>query len=122
MTGDEYRSFVVPAALPLFTVRDRAVRMQLLERIEGLVKHMDAGTINGPVFEALLAGFADTAKILRELTLKSMLALAPKLNEKNLTERLCRALAKLQVRKGHTETSCIWALDPPTGGACPRRS
>ena len=40
MTGEEYRRFVVPSVMPLFAVKDRAVRMQLLERIDALVKHM----------------------------------------------------------------------------------
>jgi len=97
MTGEEYRIFVVPAVLPLFSVSDRAVRMQLLERIEGLVKHMDSDTVNGRVFESLNAGFADTAKVLREVSLKSMLSLVDKLNEHNLNDALMRTLAKLQV-------------------------
>jgi len=96
MTGDEYVAHVLPAVLPLFGVKDRAVRMQLLERIDGLVMHMDYDTVNSTVFESLNAGFADTAKVLRELTLKSMLSLAGKLNEKNLNDRLMRTLSKLQ--------------------------
>lgn len=93
-----------------------------MQRIDGLVKHMDAETLNGQVFEvtlshfpfrnvslipslppfcqfcqALNAGFGDTQKLLRELTLKSMLSLAPKLNNLNINDRLMRTLAKLQV-------------------------
>ena len=54
--------------------------------------HMDEATVNGQVFEPLLTGFGDTAKVLRELTLKSMLCLADKLNERNLNDKLVRAL------------------------------
>ena len=96
MSSDEYRAHVLPAVLPLFQVTDRAVRMMLLQRMDGLVKHMDAETLNSSVFDALNAGFADTSKVLRELTLKSMLFLADKLNEKNLNDRLLRTLARLQ--------------------------
>ena len=56
----------------------------------------DNDTINGAVFEALNAGFSDTAKAMREHTLKSMLALVVKLNEANLNDRLMRTLGKLQ--------------------------
>jgi SCY1-like protein 1 len=96
MSGEEYRTHVLPAVLPLFGVKDRAVRMLLLERVEGLVKHMDPLTVNGLVFEQLNAGFSDTAKVLRELTLKSMLSLVEKLNDTNLNDKLMRTLAKLQ--------------------------
>jgi hypothetical protein len=96
MTSEEYVSHVLPAVLPLFSVKDRSVRLQLLERIDGLVRHMDSSTVNSIVFESLNAGFADTAKVLRELTLKSMLSLAGKLNEKNLNDTLMRTLNKLQ--------------------------
>ena len=99
MSAEEYRTHVLPSVLPLFAVTDRAVRMMLLQRMEGLVKHMDAETLNSSVFDALNAGFADTSKVLRELTLKSMLFLADKLNERNLNDRLLRTLAKLQVRR-----------------------
>jgi SCY1-like protein 1 len=96
MSGEEYREHVLPAVLPLFGVKDRAVRMLLLDRVEALVKHMDAQTVNGLVFEQLNAGFSDTAKELRELTLKSMLSLVDKLNDVNMNDKLMRTLAKLQ--------------------------
>jgi len=80
---------------------------------------MDSDTVNGRVFESLNAGFSDTAKVrysrvafwyysvvrlsslflkvIREITLKSMLSLVGKLNEKNMNDSLMRSLAKLQV-------------------------
>eukprot|EP00615_Pteridomonas_danica_P002502 CAMPEP_0114336978 /NCGR_PEP_ID=MMETSP0101-20121206/6062_1 /TAXON_ID=38822 ORGANISM="Pteridomonas danica, Strain PT" /NCGR_SAMPLE_ID=MMETSP0101 /ASSEMBLY_ACC=CAM_ASM_000211 /LENGTH=495 /DNA_ID=CAMNT_0001469071 /DNA_START=839 /DNA_END=2326 /DNA_ORIENTATION=- len=96
MVEEDFRRYVVPTVLPLFTVSDRSVRIQLLERIDALIQHMDNNTINETVFEAVNGGFIDTAKPIRELTLKSMLTLAPKLNEKNLNDRLMRSLTKLQ--------------------------
>jgi SCY1-like protein 1 len=58
---------------------------------------MDDKTINDSLFEPINNGFGDVAKPIRELTLKSMLSLAGKLNEKNLNDRLMRSLAKMQV-------------------------
>lgn len=97
MTEEEFRQHVVPAILPLFSVTDRSVRIQLLEKIDTLIQHMDNQTINDSLFESINQGFSDVAKPIRELTLKSMLSLANKLNEKNLNDRLMRSLAKMQV-------------------------
>lgn len=123
LSAEDHSRHVAPALLPLFTMNDRAVRMQLLQRVDEVVMHMSEATVNGQVFEPLLTGFADTAKVgwggrgglwvpvssvvplcqhcssnlpqvLRELTLKSMLCLADKLNERNLNDKLVRALAR----------------------------
>ena len=43
-------------------------------------------------------GFTDSNAYLRELTLKSMLTLAPKLSQRTLSNSLLKFLAKLQVQ------------------------
>lgn len=58
---------------------------------------MDSETVNGTLFDSLLSGFSDSTKLMREATLKSFLPLLSKLNDKNLNDRLMRALAKLQI-------------------------
>ena len=45
----------------------------------------------------MATGFGDSNAYLRELTLKSMLVLAPKLSQKTLNQSLLKFLAKLQV-------------------------
>jgi hypothetical protein len=42
-------------------------------------------------------GFTDANAYIRELTLKSMLALAPKMSNKTLTQNVLKHLSKLQV-------------------------
>jgi SCY1-like protein 1 len=49
------------------------------------------------VFPHVATGFADTSAFLRELTLKSMLVIAPKLSQRTLTGSLLKHLSKLQV-------------------------
>jgi hypothetical protein len=49
------------------------------------------------VFPAVATGFNDTNAYLRELTLKSMLLLAPKLSQRTINQVLLKHLAKLQV-------------------------
>ncbi|KAK8575804.1 hypothetical protein V6N12_063458 [Hibiscus sabdariffa] len=57
------------------------------------------GTAAGPmlVYPHVATGFSDTSAFLRELTLKSMLLLAPKLSQRNLSGSLLKYLSKLQV-------------------------
>ena len=50
------------------------------------------------MFPAVATGFNDTNAYLRELTLKSMLLLAPKLSQRTINQVLLKHLAKLQAR------------------------
>ena len=49
------------------------------------------------IYPNVTTGFTDSNAYLRELTLKSMLTLAPKLSQKTLSNSLLKFLAKLQV-------------------------
>ena len=49
------------------------------------------------MFPAVATGFSDSNAYLRELTLKSMLLLAPKLSQRTINQVLLKHLAKLQV-------------------------
>ena len=50
------------------------------------------------IYGQVASGFADGNPYLRELTLKSMAVLGPKLSQKTLNQSLLKHLAKLQVR------------------------
>ena len=50
------------------------------------------------MYPHVAAGFTDSNAYLRELTLKSMLVLAPMLSQKTLNQSLLKYLAKLQAR------------------------
>ena len=49
------------------------------------------------IYPNVSTGFTDSNAYLRELTLKSMLVLAPKLSQRTLNQSLLKFLAKLQV-------------------------
>ena len=57
------------------------------------------------VFPAVATGFNDTNAYLRELTLKSMLLLAPRLSQRTINQVLLKHLAKLQVICKHSPTT-----------------
>ena len=65
------------------------------------------GVVEDQVYPHVTTGFSDSNAYLRELTLKSMLVLAPKLTQRTLNQSLLKFLAKLQVR---LLASCCAAL------------
>jgi SCY1-like protein 1 len=56
----------------------------------------DDDAINKRLFDPLLNGFGDSAVPIRELTLKSLVCITDRLDEKQLNDRLLRCLNKLQ--------------------------
>ena len=64
------------------------------------------------MYPHVATGFGDSNAYLRELTLKSMLVLAPKLSQKTLNQSLLKFLAKLQVWACPHTCRFIWSLWP----------
>ncbi len=58
------------------------------------------------MYPHVATGFTDSNAYLRELTLKSMLVLAPKLSQKALNQSLLKYLAKLQARRSLAPPTC----------------
>jgi SCY1-like protein 1 len=88
---------VLPTVIKLFASSDRAIRVGLLQHIESFGGGLSTQVVDEQVFPHVATGFADTSAFLRELTLKSMLVIAPKLSQRTLTGSLLKHLSKLQV-------------------------
>eukprot|EP00127_Corallochytrium_limacisporum_P000650 Clim_evm49s22 gene=Clim_evmTU49s22 len=97
LTEEEYTKRILPSLLKLFQQNERVVRLNLLNNLPSYVDHLPDKLVNDTIFPTILNGFNDTAPIMREATLRSMIPLAPKLNEKNVTQQLMRYFAKLQL-------------------------
>ena len=80
----------------LWGLSDRAIRTALLRTLPPLVPFLNALTVNGKIFDPLLNGFADNNLKMREDTLKSLVCLLDKLDEKNLQDKLVRCMCGLQ--------------------------
>ncbi|CEM03226.1 unnamed protein product [Vitrella brassicaformis CCMP3155] len=93
LSGDEYRSKIIPALTKLFGSNDRGIRYALLQQLESLDPHLDATTVNNEIFEPLALGFTDSSAPLREATVKSMLYFMPKLR-KAQSEKALRLLSR----------------------------
>ncbi|KAH1055241.1 hypothetical protein J1N35_033306 [Gossypium stocksii] len=97
LSAEEYTLKVLPTIIKLFASNDRAIRVALLQHIDQYGESLSAQVVDEQVYPHVATGFVDTSSILRELTLKSMLIMAPKLSQRNLSGSLLKYLSKLQV-------------------------
>ncbi|KAH7548233.1 hypothetical protein JRO89_XS14G0086800 [Xanthoceras sorbifolium] len=88
---------VLPTIVKLYSSNDRAVRVGLLQHIDQYGESLSAQIVDEQVYPHIATGFSDTSAFLRELTLKSMLVLAPKLSQRTMSGSLLKYLSKLQV-------------------------
>ncbi|KAM0847909.1 hypothetical protein ACQ4PT_054729 [Festuca glaucescens] len=97
LPADQFSAKVLPTIVKLFASNDRAIRVSLLQHIDQFGESLAAQTVDEQVFPHVATGFSDTSSFLRELTLKSMLVLAPKLSQRTISGSLLKYLSKLQV-------------------------
>ncbi|XP_042014312.1 probable inactive serine/threonine-protein kinase scy1 [Salvia splendens] len=97
LSPEEYGAKILPTILKLFGSNDRAIRVGLLQHIDQYGESLSAQMVDEQVYPHVANGFSDTSAFLRELTLKSMLVLAPKLSQRTISGSLLKFLSKLQV-------------------------
>ncbi|XP_017410961.1 uncharacterized protein LOC108323121 isoform X2 [Vigna angularis] len=97
LSSEEFRVKVLPTLVKLFSSNDRAIRVGLLQHIDQYGESLSAQVVDEQVYPHVATGFSDTSAFLRELTLKSMLILAPKLSQRTFSGSLLKHLSRLQV-------------------------
>ncbi|TXG49951.1 hypothetical protein EZV62_025826 [Acer yangbiense] len=97
LSTEEFSAKVLPTVVKLYASNDRAVRVGLLQHIDQYGESLSSQIVDDQVYPHIATGFSDTSAFLRELTLKSMLVLAPKLSQRTLSGSLLKYLSKLQV-------------------------
>jgi SCY1-like protein 1 len=97
MSKEERSKHVLPILTKLFASNDRGIRRGLLENISSFGAALPAGLVEDQIYPNVQTGFNDANPYLRELTLKSMVVLGPKLSQRKLNQSLLKHLAKLQV-------------------------
>ena len=124
LTQDQMRARVLPSIIRLFGSTDRATRVALLQHLNSYVELMSNEQMES-IYEQLATGFNDGTAYLRELTLKSLLLVAPKLSQRTLTSSLLKHLAKLQVDEEPAiranTTICLGNLSRYLGAAACKR-
>ncbi|GAA5875530.1 hypothetical protein JCM1840_005996 [Sporobolomyces johnsonii] len=109
MDEKEYQTQVLQPVVRMFATPDRAMRMALLEGLEKFADKLSGKDVVEKVWPHLLTGFGDVVPVIREATVKSVLLIAPKLNERILNNDLLRHLSKTQtdIEPGIRTNTCI---------------
>lgn len=94
---DDFNVKVLPTLTKLFVSNDRGIRVGLLQHMDQFGSSLSSQVVDEQVFPHLATGFSDTSAFLRELTLKAMLTLVPKLSQRTISGSLLKYLSKLQV-------------------------
>ncbi|XP_022873837.1 N-terminal kinase-like protein isoform X2 [Olea europaea var. sylvestris] len=97
LSAEDFSLKLLPTVVKLFASNDRAIRVGLLQHIDQFGKSLSSQVVDEQVYPHVATGFSDTSAFLRELTLKSMLVLAPKLSQRTISGSLLKFLSKLQV-------------------------
>nr|GMD19077.1 probable inactive serine/threonine-protein kinase scy1 isoform X1 [Ipomoea batatas] len=97
LSTEEFSLKVLPTIVKLFASNDRAIRVSLLQHVDQFGESLSSQIVDEQVYPHVATGFSDTSAFLRELTLKSMLVLAPKLSQRTISGSLLKYLSKLQV-------------------------
>ncbi len=92
---EDYSKLIVPAIVKLFSRSERLVRVHLLKHLAEYAEHMPASVVSQKVLPHVLTGFTDANALLRELTVKSMIYLVPKVSSTDVNSVVTN-LAKLQ--------------------------
>ncbi|KAG0047889.1 hypothetical protein BGZ83_007133 [Gryganskiella cystojenkinii] len=92
----EYESLISNVLVKMFASTDRTIRLSLLENLGGFIDRINKKIINEKIFPSMALGFTDTAPIIREWTVKSVLLVIGKLSDKTINYDLLRYLGKLQ--------------------------
>ncbi|KAL0488709.1 hypothetical protein AKO1_015856 [Acrasis kona] len=99
MNETEFKAEFIPKILELFESNDRTVRVSLLKNLNTIMPHLTNQQVEEKVYANVAKGFKDSAPALREMTVKSMIDIAPKLSANVLNDDLIRNLWNLQADK-----------------------
>lgn len=91
----QHKEILLPIITTLFNCNDRQTRILLLENLNLYANFIDDKLLNKKLFPKIVAGLGDNTVALKEITLKSMVTLAPKLSKSNLNDNLVKAIIRL---------------------------
>lgn len=85
---------VVPVLLRIWSSKDRATQLILLENLKDYISIFSTKQINDKLFQCVGSCFTDPAPIMRETAIRQVLILTPHLSDRNINEDLLKYLAK----------------------------
>ncbi|KAF2771229.1 kinase family protein [Teratosphaeria nubilosa] len=94
MSDEEWDSQITPVVVRLFTSSDRALRVCLLDNLPLMIDRLSQKLVSDKIFPQMVTGFGDLAPLVREQTVKAVLVVVPKMNDRVINGELLRHLAK----------------------------
>lgn len=94
LSEDEYDAQITPVIIRLFGSPDRALRVCLLDNLPLMIDHLSQKVVTDKIFPQMVTGFGDLAPVVREQTVKAVLAVVSKLSDRVINGELLRHLAK----------------------------
>ena len=88
-----------PPLLIAAQCNDRALRIALLQHLDEYADKLQSSLINDKLYGPISTGFSDSNPQLRELTVKAMLQIVPRLKSSTVDNHVLKQFAKLQVDK-----------------------
>ncbi|KAI0717280.1 hypothetical protein C8T65DRAFT_726309 [Cerioporus squamosus] len=96
VSPEDYPSVILTHLVKLYASPDRGTRMALLDHLPEYADKLDKKTVCDKIWPNLQTGFSDTVAIIREATVKSIILLSDKFNERIMNNDLLRHLARMQ--------------------------
>ncbi|OSD01310.1 ARM repeat-containing protein [Trametes coccinea BRFM310] len=93
---EDYSTVILVHLVKLYASPDRGTRMALLDHLPEYADKLDKKTVVDKIWPNLQTGFTDTVAIIREATVKSIILLSDKFNERIMNNDLLRHLARMQ--------------------------
>ncbi|EGN99569.1 hypothetical protein SERLA73DRAFT_53136 [Serpula lacrymans var. lacrymans S7.3] len=96
VSPEDYSSVILAPLIKLYASPDRGTRMALLDHLPEYAEKLDKKVVVDKIWPHLQTGFTDTVAVIREATVRAVVLLSLKLNDRILNNDLLRHLAKMQ--------------------------
>ncbi|CCG84028.1 protein of unknown function [Taphrina deformans PYCC 5710] len=90
----DVETMIAPMLLRVWSSKDRAVHLVLLESLKDYLEYLTPKQINDKLFAQLGTSFTDPAPIMRETAIRQIMILTPHLTDRNINGDLLKYLAK----------------------------
>ncbi|KAJ6089462.1 hypothetical protein N7467_004678 [Penicillium canescens] len=94
LSSDEFNAKLTPVVVRLFGNPDRALRVCLLDNLPSMIDNLPQKVVNDKIFPQMTSGFTDVAPVVREQTVKAVLTIINKLNDRIVNGELLKFLAR----------------------------
>ncbi|PYI18500.1 ARM repeat-containing protein [Aspergillus violaceofuscus CBS 115571] len=94
LSSEEFNAKLTPMIVRLFGNPDRALRVCLLDHLPMMIDNLPHKIVNDKIFPQITSGFTDAAPVVREQTVKAVLPIINKLNDRTINGDLLKYLAR----------------------------